>query len=870
MKGLTFPSVMGLILCSLGLTVMVGWLQYSENIVTLLPGAAGMSFNSAFCFFLSGLALILTAFDLQLRRQIKILVGSILVFVATATLSQNFLNYPLGMDQLFVDHSWLQVDNVYPGRMAPNTSIGFIFAGMAFILLPFSNKKTTAVLTQICIFSVLMLGLLALLGYLLNLQALYSWSQGTRMALPSGIGHSILGIGLWSYWSRHSHYQLFYSGKEDKKIQILSALVIVCVLILAAIFSISLIAFEGGISFEAARGKIFLGMVASATIGFILLYIQILPLVRTVKRSEKKLQSINQRLQESENRFRIAFDSAATGMALISTEGHCLKVNPALCQLVGMSEAEMLNMDIRKIIHPDDAKKDLPYIQELFSGKMKRYQSEQRFFHKNGDIIWVMVSTSLAYNTEGKALYFISQIQNISAEKKAEEQLRQMAYHDPLTGLANRNKLEHYIQQLLFSSRRLQTNFALIFLDLDNFKNINDTIGHDAGDLLLQVVSERLKMTVRNTDIVARLGGDEFVLVITHVKKVDSVARIAQQILHNMLKPIVIKGHELYATTSIGISFFPHDGQDMQTLMKNADLALYRAKESGRNNYQFCTPEMTAKAREKMIRQNALNHALVKEEFALFYQPKIDLQTNKISGVEALLRWRNKEYGMVTTEEVIMLAEESGLIIALSEWILKTACRQVKAWQKAGFLPLSVAINLSPRQFKQVNFVQSVLEILNDTNLPPSSLELEVTESLIMHDPTNTLSVLQDLKKAGIKLAIDDFGTGYSSLSYLKRFSVDKLKIDRTFVRLIPHDMTAVSIVTAMIAMSSKLGIKTLAEGVETKEQYEFLLKESCSEMQGYYVSRPLSAEAMTEYLTRSIHGVDLLSPRTGEFESER
>ncbi len=554
-------------------------------------------------------------------------------------------------------------------------------------------------------------------------------------------------------------------------------------------------------------------------------------------------------LHEEKNRFETIFSAANAGIALLNLEGRFVRVNTALCELLGYSQEDMLAMNFYYLIHPNDLNSLQVHIQQLIDKKVTSYHSEQECFRKNGDVLWIMSTLSLIYDHEDKPLYFIAQMQNITLQKKAEERLHHMAYHDPLTGLANRNKLEQFINGVLASSRRHQQGFALLFLDLDRFKNLNDTMGHEAGDLILQIIAERLRSTVRSTDLVARLGGDEFVLVITDVKKTESVALISQNILQNVLQVIIVKGQEIYLTTSIGISLYPYDGHNLQSLMKNADLALYRAKDHGRNNYQFYTVEMTSKAQEKMALQNALAHALVKDEFVLHYQPKMNLKTRRIVGVEALLRWKNKEYGAITPDEIISLAEETGLIVPVSQWVLKTACKQLKFWHEMGMTSLTMAINCSSRQFKQTTFVDEVLETVTEVGLPPQSLEIEVTESTIMQEPENTLRILYSLKDLGVRIAIDDFGTGYWSLSNLRRLSVDIIKIDKTFIKQVTVDDISASITSAIIAMVNKLNIISIAEGVETKEQYEFLSREGCAEIQGYYLTQPLSNQSMTYFL---------------------
>ena len=867
MDRLTIAGITGIFLCCIGLSVMTGWMLHDNILIVLTPPAISslyMGFNLALAFFVGGLALIISEFYPRWQVQAQRISGVILVLLAGLTLSERLTGYSLGIDQFFVK-VWLPSTSDYPGRMAVNTSLGLISAGLTLLLLSYTEKKSIAVTVQFLTIIVLTLGLSALIGYALDLRVLYGWYTNSQMALTTSISMTIFGLGLWSLWSHHPNYLLLFHDKKDKKILLLSGVSVACVALLTGLIAFAIISNQGSVPYDVVGEKVFLLVLVTIVFGMLLLYWQVVPLVRAVTYSEKDLIAANQMLQESENRFRSAFDFAAVGMALISLDGKCLKINKSLCHMAGYASSELLNTDLRRLIHPEDVKNELHSVQQMVEGNLRNYQAEQRFYHKNGKIIWVMASVSLIYDAEERPLYFISQFQNITAEKRAEEQLKQMAYHDPLTGLANRNKLEQQLHQIIVSAQSDDPGFALIFLDIDHFKNINDTVGHDAGDLLLQVVAERLRSVVRDTDIVARLGGDEFVIVITHVKKVEAVAYIAQKILNTMLKPLFIKGHELYATTSIGVSFYPQDGEDIQTLMKNADLALYLAKDKGRNNYQFCTSEMTTRSKEKIERQHALSNALARDEFVLFYQPKMDLKTNRICGVEALLRWKNDAYGEVTTEEIITLSEESGLIISLSEWVLRTACKQVKEWHLAGFDSLVASVNLSSRQFKQSGFVKNIVQVLEDIEFPANCLELEITESLIMQDPENTLQTLQDFKKIGIKIAIDDFGTGYSSMSYLKRFSVDKIKIDKTFMHQIPKDVTSLSIVTAMIAMAHKLGIKTNAEGIENTEQYEFLLRENCTELQGYILSPPISSEEMVKFLMACASGVKL--PTTSKWE---
>jgi len=597
----------------------------------------------------------------------------------------------------------------------------------------------------------------------------------------------------------------------------------------------------------------------------VLAFIQMIKARHNTFEMSQKLLVTTSKLNDYQARFDTLCYSANLGIALVDLDGNFVSTNPAFYELFNYSEKEMRSLNLSQLLHAADSNSIQTTMQQIIEGEIPTYQAELKCCKKGGENIWAILNINLIRDNQRHPSYYLIQIQNISLQKKAEAKLRHMAYHDPLTGLENRNKLEQFVNHILSSSRRQQHNFALMFLDLDRFKNINDTIGHEAGDNLLQIVAERLRSTVRTTDLVVRLGGDEFVLVITNVKKTESVALIAEKILEVLLKPIVIKEQELYITTSIGISLYPFDGQNMQTLMKNADLALYRAKDQGRNNYQFYTADMTGRAHERLALQNALGQALAKNEFYLHYQPKMTMDTRSITGIEALLRWHNSDFGMVPPEEIVALAEETGLIIAVSDWVLETACRQLKAWHQMGFTSLTMAVNCSARQFKQASFADDVLKTIKHIGIPASSLEIEVTEKLIMEDPENTLRVLYALKGLGIGIVIDDFGTGYWSLSNLRRLSVDKIKIDKSFIKQITSDETSATIVSAIIAMVNKLGIVSVAEGVETREQYEFLIRESCQEIQGYYLSQPLSAADMTQFIDHPIPVAEII--KNGEFE---
>ncbi len=437
--------------------------------------------------------------------------------------------------------------------------------------------------------------------------------------------------------------------------------------------------------------------------------------------------------------------------------------------------------------------------------------------------------------------------------RQAELAIHQLSNYDSLTGLPNRTLLEDRLNQAIAQASREEHCLGVMFLDLDQFKQVNDTLGHVYGDNLLKLVSQRLERCLRKSDTVARLGGDDFIIILTGVRQCEHISQVARKILDALSEPLQLDEHEIFTTASIGIAIYPVDGDAPHLLLKNADIAMYQAKEQGRNAFQFFSREMNYKAEERLLLDNSLRRALERQEFFVHYQPQMDLLTGRLIGMEALVRWQHPEMGMVTPEKFIPLAEDSGLIIPIGEWVLKTACRQNKAWQEMGFGPLRVAVNLSGRQFKQERLVESVAAILNETGLAPSLLELEITESIIMRNAEETIVTLRRLKEMGISLAIDDFGTGYSSLSYLKHFPIDRLKIDRSFVLDITTDPDDAAIAEAIISMAHSLKLKVTAEGVEQQEQLRFLAQRNCDEMQGYLVSRPISTEEFTRLLQQGI-----------------
>lgn len=564
---------------------------------------------------------------------------------------------------------------------------------------------------------------------------------------------------------------------------------------------------------------------------------------------QKKIENA---LTESEQAFRLTFNQAAVGIARVSTEGKWLDVNQKFCDIVGYSKAELLTRTFQDITHPDDMAADLDYLQQMLAGQLASIAMEKRYLHKSGETVWVNVTVGLAQNSDGTPKYFIAVVENISARKQSDARLEKLAHFDQLTNLPNRLLLINRAEFALSLAQRHNEQLTVMFLDLDHFKDINDTLGHSIGDLLLIEVAKRLKAALREEDTVARQGGDEFILILPDTDA-QGAARVAGKLIEEVCRPVQAGQHEINISASIGISIYPHDGEDLETLSKNADAAMYRTKHEGRNGYRFYTAAMQELSIRNMRLGNELRHALARNELTVHYQPQLSIQDGHIVGAEALLRWQHPELGNISPAEFIPIAEGSGQILKIGEWVLRTAVSQLTDWMARGLPPMIMAVNLSAVQFRQEKLPELVVDILHELGLPPQYLELELTEAVAMDDPLGAIAVMDKLHGQGIRMSIDDFGTGYSSLSYLKRFKVYKLKIDQSFVRDIISDSDDKAIVTAIINMASSLGMQTIAEGVETAGQLAFLRLQGCDEVQGYYFSKPLPAERFEQFVRKTM-----------------
>jgi diguanylate cyclase (GGDEF)-like protein/PAS domain S-box-containing protein len=546
-----------------------------------------------------------------------------------------------------------------------------------------------------------------------------------------------------------------------------------------------------------------------------------------------------------------AIESSVSAICItdnLAPDNPIVYVNPAFERITGYSNQDVLGRNARLLQGTDLAQPELITIRAALHDQ-RPCRVVLRNYRKDGSMYWNELNISPVRNDAGTVTHYIGVHSDITDAKTHQDELARQANHDSLTGLPNRNLLWDRIDRACARTQRYGDFAAVAFLDLDNFKVVNDSLGHSLGDHLLRAVAARLESSLRAMDTVARLGGDEFVLVLSDHKSAQSVAGELRRIVESFSQPFAVDGRDVFITASVGVALYPQDAKDPESLMKSAELAMYRTKESGRNAYQLYTAEMQTTVTERLALESKLRRALERGELALHYQPQVDLRTNRIFGCEALIRWNQPDLGMVGPAKFIPLAEETGLIVPIGEWVMRTACLQSKAWQNAGLPGVTMAVNISARQFREKNLLQVVAKILAETGLDPTQLELEVTESVIMHDAQHVIAALQAFRDMGVKLSVDDFGTGYSSLSYLKRFPVDRLKIDQSFVRDITTDADDAAIAQVVITLGHTMNLRVIAEGVETPEQLAFLRRHQCDEMQGYLFGKPMPADEFGKLL---------------------
>jgi diguanylate cyclase (GGDEF)-like protein/PAS domain S-box-containing protein len=538
--------------------------------------------------------------------------------------------------------------------------------------------------------------------------------------------------------------------------------------------------------------------------------------------------------------LKLAVENMQIGVTITDRQRKILYVNPSEAEMHGYSAGELIGKNSTIFAPPDIWKHIEP---DLLTRQFRR---ESVNIRKDGSLFPVQLMTDFVTDPDGKIVNIITTCEEITERKKSEEMIKHKAYYDDLTNLPNRMFFNERLEQAITEAKTKKKMIAVMFLDLDRFRTINDSLGHDTGDLLIYSVAQRLQCCVRSRDTVTRLGGDEFLIMAPGLKTEQDAVVLAQKILRLMSQAFMLNSRELYVTASIGISLHPKDGDNVSTLVKNADTAMYYVKSQGKNNYRLYSPAMNARNLEYLTMENNLHKALKQKELLLHYQPQVDLKTGRVFSAEALMRWQHPELGLISPIEFIPLAEETGLIVPIGKWLIYNACEQLKHWRKEGFCLQRIAVNMSMRQFKLTNLLESIGKILERTGLDSGSLEVELTESIIMQNPEITVATLRELSAMGIYLSIDDFGTGYSSLNYLKYLPLNKLKIAPIFAAGIGKDANDEAICKAIITLAHSLNLKVIAEGVETTEQLEFFRAHECDEVQGYLFSRPLPAEEIS------------------------
>jgi diguanylate cyclase (GGDEF)-like protein/PAS domain S-box-containing protein len=581
-------------------------------------------------------------------------------------------------------------------------------------------------------------------------------------------------------------------------------------------------------------------------------------LERRVAERTEELVRINEHLTQEMKRRRTTeeklrfsgkvMEASNEGVLITDLKGDIIEVNQAFCDLTGYSREDVIGQNPRIMKsdrHGPEFFRDL-WVSLLEEGQWKGEVWDRK---KNGEIHPKLLSISAIRNDQDEITHYAGIFSDITKMKLTEERLERLAHYDPLTELPNRMLFRDRLKLALLKAQRTGMQLAVLFLDLDRFKYINDTMGHPVGDQLLLAVAKRLTSCVRKSDTVARLGGDEFTIILEDFADMRSLAFLARKITARLAEPFSLDKTRVFVTASMGVALYPHDGKDVDLLIQNADTAMYQAKEQGKNRCRFFSEEMNIRASQRLELETSLRMALRNDEFVLYYQPQLELATGRVSGGEALIRWNHPQLGLMSPGRFIPVAEDTGLIVLLGEWVLKTACEQAVQWHKEGFSSLRVAVNVSGNQMEGDAGIQTVSRVLSETGIDPQRLELEMTESTLMADSDESVRMLHGFKKLGIRLSVDDFGTGYSSLSYLRRFPIDKLKVDRSFIKDISGSAGDKAIAKAIIALGHSLNLKVIAEGVETEEQLAFLKDHNCDEIQGFYFSRPLTTEAFADML---------------------
>jgi diguanylate cyclase (GGDEF)-like protein/PAS domain S-box-containing protein len=847
---------------AIALVALSGWFSGVDALKGVGLGAETVKVNAALGLLAAAVCLAALTISSSRARRVASVAGLLVLIDGAAHLGEYVLGLNLGIDQALAHDASSVVD---PGRMAPNTAAALTLFGCAALLVrrrvgrvwPSSPLAAT----------VAAIGLVALFGHVMGDASLSSFGQATRMTVPTALACALLGVGLLlAQPTRGSVRLLSVTGPGGALARRLLPAAFTIPPVLGLLTRVG----ERLGLYGAQVGLMLMILLLVGTAATLVWF-----LARELERKDVLRQITLARLRKSETRFRDTFENATVGMALENPEGRVMLVNRALCEMLGYSERELVGMAFREFTHPDDVERDLRHMHLLLAGEIRTYRTEKRYRHSGGDVVWAILSVSMARDDDGEPLHFIAQMQDISARKRSEERFAYLAYHDELTDLPNRAMFQDHLEMALARAQRHDRALAVLYVDLDRFKIVNDSLGHAAGDAVLCEVATRLRRAVRAEDLVARHSGDEFLVLLADLERpgdrvpspswsgLPPAVSAAMRQLHQVLRePFVVGNQDFTLDASIGISIFPGDAESADALLQHADVAMSDGKRAAPGLSRLYTPESAGPGGELALRSR-LRAAVEHQEFVLHYQPVVTLGpaleaaragdfklADHTVMVEALIRWEDPERGLVPPGDFIPLAEQSGLIEPIGEWVIEEVSRQSRRWKELG-IDVMIAFNLSPRQMRQPNVMRRLTDKIRALGADPELLVVELTESVAVESPAHTQLQFREARAAGLRSAVDDFGAGYSSLGRLLEIHPDFIKIDRSLTCGIPTNAGAMAIVEGAIGISRGLGATPILEGIETEEQWRFAVAQGCSLGQGFHFGMPQPAEDLTPRLVR-------------------
>ena len=867
----SFAKIASLFVAAAGILVGIGWFVDVRLLRSLIPGSHAIKFNAGIGMLLCGasLRLLLAARGKSLAWKAGQAAALLAIMLGLATILEYASGRNFGIDQLlFTDLD--TAPEQYPGRMALLGALNLVLLGSAVLLLA---RNAAARWVEGLTLLAAMNALVPAIGYLYGKAALYHIPYHGTVALADALLFLVMCLAILC--ARPDRGLMSIVSNESAGGITARRLLPMALLLPMAIDRLQVWGREVGL-YDTAFGMIAITLSSMVVFTLLILWTAWLLMSVDLQRgtaedalresldalesnlnalthsnarlmAEKSVRrAVEQNLFQEHERAQVTLNSIADGVITTDLEGRVTYANPAAQKLCGWSGDEALGHAVAEVCPMLDpvSREPHPCAMESVLGndRPEALPRSSVLVRRDGSEAAVEDTWAPMHDRDGRTVGAVLVLHDVSAVQAMSQRMQHLAQHDALTDLPNRFLLNDRLTQAISLALRHGTRTAVLFLDLDRFKHVNDTLGHQTGDRLLQQITRRLKNCCeQDTSTISRHGGDEFIIVLPEVGESYDAARTATQVLKSITEPYFVDGNEIHISASIGISVCPEDGEDTDTIIKHAEAAMYQAKSQGRNNYQFFTRHINERALRRFALERNLRRAIAREESALYYQPKISIADRRLIGAEALIRWHNLQEGMVPPTQFIPVAEESGLIIPIGEWVLRKACEQNRAWQQAGYAPIPISVNVSAVQFREKHFLDMVRRVLKETGLDPRYLELELTESVTMQDLELTVSLLESLKQMGVSLSIDDFGTGYSSLSYLKRFPIDTLKIDRSFVQDVTTDPDSAAIIGAIIGMAKSLKQQVIAEGVETREQFEFLRWQGYDGIQGYFFSQPLA-----------------------------